>query len=133
MFLLPLNGNSMCSGQFASKLTENAIILHYNFSLSDCHFSLIFPAGRSHFSLLSGPSLNPAIVCQKFVFNLTNGLYCLTDFTYKMQNYIRHRRSWRIEYTKVARSLRVWHSLVSIPTHAVVTWRWITHGKMIGK
>ena len=24
------------------KLTENAVILRYNFSLSDCHFSLIF-------------------------------------------------------------------------------------------
>ena len=42
----------MCNGKFASKLTENAVILCYNFSLSDCHFSLIFlqPAGRSHFS-----------------------------------------------------------------------------------
>ena len=42
--------------KFASKLTEKAVILRYNFSLSDCHFSLIFPEGTS---LLSGPSLNP--------------------------------------------------------------------------
>ena len=27
---------------FAFKLTENAVILRYNFSLSYCHFSLIF-------------------------------------------------------------------------------------------
>ena len=40
VFLLPLNGNIMCNGLFASKLTENALILCYNFSLSDCHFSL---------------------------------------------------------------------------------------------
>ena len=40
----------------ASKLTENAIILCYNFSLSDCHF----PWRGSHLSLVSGPSLNPA-------------------------------------------------------------------------
>ena len=38
--------------EFASKLTENAVILRYNFSLSDLHFSLIFPGGRSHFYLL---------------------------------------------------------------------------------
>ena len=37
-------------------MTEDAVILCYNFSLSD--FSN-FPAGRSHFSLLPGPSLNP--------------------------------------------------------------------------
>ena len=42
LFLLPFNGNSMS----ASKLTENAIILRYNFSLSDCHFSLIFLEGE---------------------------------------------------------------------------------------
>ena len=42
MFLLAFNGNSMCNGYFASKLTENAVILRYNFSLSDCHFSLNF-------------------------------------------------------------------------------------------
>ena len=58
IFLLPFNGKSMCTGLFASKLTENAVILRYNFSLSDsllCYFR----GGRSHFSLLSGPSLNP--------------------------------------------------------------------------
>ena len=44
---LPFNGNSMCNGLFASKLTENAIILRYNFSLSYCHFSLIFLEGES--------------------------------------------------------------------------------------
>ena len=38
VFLFQLNGNSMCN----SKLTEIAVILCYNFSLSDCHFSLIF-------------------------------------------------------------------------------------------
>ena len=42
IFLLPFNGNSMCNGLFASKLTENAVIVRYNFSLSDYHFSLIF-------------------------------------------------------------------------------------------
>ena len=47
--LLPLNGNSMCNGLFASKLTENAVILRYNFSLSDCHFSLIFLQGEVTF------------------------------------------------------------------------------------
>ena len=46
VFLLPLNGNSLCNGQCASKLTENAVILCYNFSLSDCHFSLIFLQGE---------------------------------------------------------------------------------------
>ena len=44
--LLPLNGNSMSNGLFASKLTENDVILRYNFSLSDCHFSLIFLQGE---------------------------------------------------------------------------------------
>ena len=52
---LPFNGNGMCNGEFASKLTENAVIWPYNFSLSDCHFTLIFLEG----DLLSGPSLNP--------------------------------------------------------------------------
>ena len=46
VFLLPLNGNSMCNGWFASKLTENVVVLRYNFSLSDCHFSLIVLQGE---------------------------------------------------------------------------------------
>ena len=46
MFLLPLNGNSMCNGWCASKLTENVVVLRYNFSLSDCHFSLIVLQGE---------------------------------------------------------------------------------------
>ena len=60
LFLLLFNGNSMPNGLFAFKLTENVFILRYNFSLSDS-LSLLpnFPQGRSHFSLLSGPSLNP--------------------------------------------------------------------------
>ena len=48
----------MHNGLFASKLAENAVILRYNFSLSDCLPN--FPGGSSHFSLLSGPSLEPA-------------------------------------------------------------------------
>ena len=39
------NGKSMCYGQLAIKVTKNAVILHYNFSLSDCHFSQIFLEG----------------------------------------------------------------------------------------
>ena len=31
------------------KLTENAVTLHYNSSLSDCHFSLIFLEGEVTF------------------------------------------------------------------------------------
>ena len=46
VFLLPLNGNSMCNGWFASKFTENVVVLRYNFSLSDCHFSLIVLQGE---------------------------------------------------------------------------------------
>ena len=46
VFLLPLNGNSMSNGWFASKLTENVVVLRYNFSLSDCHFSLIVLQGE---------------------------------------------------------------------------------------
>ena len=43
-------------------MIENAVIVHYNFSLSYCHFSLIFLEGEVT-SLLSGPSLNPADFC----------------------------------------------------------------------
>ena len=46
VFLLPLNGNSMCNCWFASKLTENVVVLRYNFSLCDCHFSLIVLQGE---------------------------------------------------------------------------------------
>ena len=46
----------MAKFKFASKLTENAVILCYNFSLSDCQISLIFLEGE--LSLVSGPSLN---------------------------------------------------------------------------
>ena len=35
-----------CFVPFASKLTENALILCYNFFLSDCHFFLIFLEGE---------------------------------------------------------------------------------------
>ena len=60
VFLLPFNGNSIYNRlEFASKLTENVVILGYNFSLSDCHFSLIFLEGE--ITLLSGPSLNPVV------------------------------------------------------------------------
>ena len=48
ILLFPFNGNSVFNGSFASKLTENVVILHYSFSLSDC-----YPGGRSHLSLLS--------------------------------------------------------------------------------
>ena len=44
--VLLFNGNSMCYGLFASKLTENSVFLHHNFSLSDCHLSLIFLEGE---------------------------------------------------------------------------------------
>ena len=46
VFLLQLNGNSMYNGWFASKWTKNAFILSNYFSLSDCHFSLIFLQGE---------------------------------------------------------------------------------------
>ena len=37
-------------------MTENAVILRYNFSLSDCHFSLIFLQGEVTSPLNSGPA-----------------------------------------------------------------------------
>ena len=46
VFLLPFYGKSICNGWFASKLTENVVVLRYNFSLSDCHFSLIVLQGE---------------------------------------------------------------------------------------
>ena len=41
---------------FASKLTENVVILRYNFSLSDCHFSLIFLEGEVTSPFCQGPA-----------------------------------------------------------------------------
>ena len=42
--------------KFAYKLTENAIILPYNFSLSDCHFYLIFLEGEVTSPYCQGPA-----------------------------------------------------------------------------
>ena len=56
IFSLPFNGNSMCNGLIASKLTENAVILRFNFSLSDCHLSLIFLEGEVTSSYCQGPA-----------------------------------------------------------------------------
>ena len=55
IFLLPFNGNSMCYGYFAFKMTENVLILRYNFSLSDCHF-LIFQEGEVTSPYCQGPA-----------------------------------------------------------------------------
>ena len=49
----------MCNGYFASKLAENAVILHYNFSLSDCHFSLIFMEGELTSPYCQGSNPDP--------------------------------------------------------------------------
>ena len=36
------NGNSVCNGYMLLNMMENAVILQYDFSLSDYHFSLIY-------------------------------------------------------------------------------------------
>ena len=63
-FLLPFNGNSNVYNEFASKLTAIAIILRYNFSLSDCYFSLIFLEGEVTSSYCQGlrTQLEPCIL-----------------------------------------------------------------------
>ena len=60
--VLPFIGNSMFNGLFASKLTENAVILRYNFSQSYCHFSLIFLEGVGGSGVQVNP-LNPLWIC----------------------------------------------------------------------
>ena len=57
----------MCNGLFASKLTENAVILRYNFSLSDCHFSLIFLEEEVTSPYCQGPAW--ALVNEEKMFN----------------------------------------------------------------
>ena len=43
-------------GNKSTKRTENAVILNYNFSLSDCHFSLIFLEGEVTSPYCQGPA-----------------------------------------------------------------------------
>ena len=63
LFLLPFDGNSICNGLFAFKLTENSL---YNVSLSDCLFSLIFLVGGITSPYCQGP-LEPCIMFSKSV------------------------------------------------------------------
>ena len=44
-------GDSMCN-----KLTDNVVNLRYNFSLSDCHFSLILLEGEDTSPYWQGPA-----------------------------------------------------------------------------
>ena len=44
------------NGLICSKLTENAVIMRYSFSLSDCHFSLIFLEGEVTSPYCQGPA-----------------------------------------------------------------------------
>ena len=64
----------MCNSLFVFKWTENTTVLHSDFSLSDCHRSLIF----CHFSLQSVLSLNPARGLKFHIYEI-EGMYYLCN------------------------------------------------------
>ena len=83
---------------FAKKMTENAVFMNFHFSLSVIT-SPSSPGGRSHLSLLSGPSRTPV-----YEFTIIS---CRLDASNNSQNMVLHSHGQHINRTEQNISYRI--------------------------